>query len=136
MKKKYRILLLVLVLVLLLVLLGLLILRPAKNVETEQPAIDIPSTFQLSNDIVSLDFEYKEDTYFYSGTVQKPTPCDVVDVESLIFETFPEKVKMDITIEKSDAVCIQVIDEEEISGEFKVDKAATIRVFLDGEEVE
>lgn len=85
---------------------------------------------------VYIDFTYENGKYLYSGTVQKPTPCDTVEVNAVIRESFPEQVTFAITTKSSDQICAQVITEEEISGEIAVSEQAVIEVTLNGEAVE
>ena len=85
---------------------------------------------------VALDFTYEDGKYLYTGTVQKPAPCDSVEVDAVIRESFPEQVTLQITTQASDQICIQVISEEEIEGEIQVSEQAMIEVTYNGDVVE
>ncbi len=82
---------------------------------------------------VDMQFKYEGDVYKYSGTVEKPTPCHKIQTDIVIKESYPEQVDIKITTTASDQICVQVISEEEISGEIKVSEDAVIDIYLNGE---
>jgi hypothetical protein len=91
------------------------------------------STPPIDDQKVDIQFEYKDNAYTYTGTVEKPTPCDKVMTDTLIKESYPEQVDLRITITSSDQICAQVISKEDIQGEIKVSSEAVIDVYLNGE---
>ena len=73
----------------------------------------------------------------YRGVVTLPTPCHSLTSNIRIGESYPEYVTVLLTSEQNtDEVCIQVLDEREFIFTVDVHERATIRVMLDGEEVE
>lgn len=81
---------------------------------------------------VDISYEYIDGRYIYNAIVKKPTPCHKLEVETVVRESYPEQVDLNFTTKDSGEVCIQVIDEEEVSGSIEVSKDATINVYLNG----
>lgn len=86
-----------------------------------------------TNQLINISFNYHNDAYFYSGTIQKPTICHKVKSDFIIRESFPEQVDLRFTIEDSGEICAQVIGEEEISGQIPVSEKAKIQVYINDE---
>ena len=78
---------------------------------------------------------FEDNLLKYNGTVEAPTPCHEIRQETKIMESYPEQVRIDLTIENPAPgnVCVQQITKKEFSGEVKVSESATVSVFLDGE---
>jgi hypothetical protein len=72
-----------------------------------------------------------------SGSIDLPTPCHSLEIESRIAESFPEQVFIDFIIKRGDPDidCIQVVTPTSFDLEFSVDERATFRAMLNGERV-
>ena len=86
---------------------------------------------------VTFEKNYENNLLKYAGTVEVPTPCHEIRQETKIMESFPELVRLDLTVEKpaSGNVCAQQITQKDFSGEIKVSENATVSVYLDGKKV-
>lgn len=83
----------------------------------------------LEKDGFQLNAEYKEENrweYTISGT--KPSPCHEIKHESLVQESYPEQVSVNlyITAPAPDVNCIQVIEELNVSGTFSASPEASV----------
>src|SRR3972149_10520681 len=80
---------------------------------------------------------YEDNLLKYQGTVTLPSPCHSLKQETKVMESFPEQVRLDLTIENPvpGSVCAQQITQKEFSGEAEVSESATVSVYLDGEKV-
>ena len=80
---------------------------------------------------------YEDNLLKYQGTVEVPSPCHDIRQETKIMESFPEQVRIDLSIENPtpDNVCAQRITQKDFSGEVKVSESASVSVFLDGKKV-
>ena len=80
---------------------------------------------------------YEDNLLKYQGTVEVPTPCHDIRQETKIMESYPEQVRLDLTVEKPAPgnVCAQQITQKDFSGEVKVSENASVSVFLDGKKV-
>ncbi len=79
---------------------------------------------------IDIEFSYANGAYSYSATIQKPTPCHTVESDVIVRESLPEQVDVRFVVKDSGEMCIQVIDEETVTGEILVSEAALIRVFV------
>lgn len=86
---------------------------------------------------VSLKTSFKNGKLEYSGTVQLPSPCHKLDIQTTIAESYPEQVYISLKIIDPDPnmLCASVIEEKEFSGELKVSANASVSVSLNGERV-
>ena len=86
---------------------------------------------------VTFEKNYENNLLKYAGTVEAPTPCHEIRQETKIMESFPEQVRIDLSIENPtpDNVCAQRITQKDFSGEVKVSESASVSVFLDGKKV-
>ena len=85
----------------------------------------------------TFEKNYENNLLKYKGTVEVPSPCHEIRQETKIMESFPEQLRIDLTIENPtpDNVCAQQITLKEFSGEIKVSESATVSVYLNGEKV-
>ena len=70
----------------------------------------------LETPIEGYSVFFDEGTAYYEITVNKPTPCNEVKVETKI----TDKLNLYVTIEDYDGMCAQVITEEIVKGELYV----------------
>ena len=86
---------------------------------------------------VTFEKSYENNSLKYEGTVEVPSPCHDIRQEIKIMESFPEQVRLDLTVEKPvpGIVCVQQIAQKDFSGEIKVSENASVSVFLDGKKV-
>lgn len=82
---------------------------------------------------INIAFSHHDGAYYYSGMIQKPTPCDTVSSDYVIRESYPEQVDLNFTIQSSDQICAQVISDEPVSGQIPVSEKAKIQVYINGE---
>ena len=77
---------------------------------------------------------YEDGVLHYSFTVMKPTPCHEVHVEEVILESYPAQIVLNARITDSGEMCIQVIDEELITGEIEIDhEPSLVSLRVEGE---
>lgn len=86
---------------------------------------------------VTFQKSYEDNLLKYQGKVEVPSPCHDLRQETKIMESFPEQIRLDLTVENPAPgnVCAQQITKKDFSGEIKVSESATVSVFLDGEKV-
>ena len=64
----------------------------------------------------NLYVKYDNGILNYKITVEKPTPCYKIIKDERIMESYPVQVAVDLTLESSDEMCVQVISEEIVEG--------------------
>lgn len=86
---------------------------------------------------VTFQKSYEDNLLKYQGTVEVPTACHEIKQEVKVMESFPEQIRLDLTVENPAPgnVCAQQITKKEFLGETKVSESATVSVFLDGQKV-
>lgn len=69
----------------------------------------------------------------YEVVVQKPTPCHKVEKDVVIQESYPEQVSINLTLSKNaeELVCVQQIEEENVTGEFQASEEAKVQLNLE-----
>lgn len=72
----------------------------------------------------------------FVGEIEMPTPCDLVEVNSLVRESFPEQIQLDFTVINNAETCAQVITAQRFLVEAKASKDATVSATFMGRVVE
>src|SRR3990167_10979158 len=82
---------------------------------------------------VTFQKSYENNLLEYKGTVEVPTPCHEIRQETKIMESYPEQVRIDLSVvdPAPGIICVQQITQKEFSGEVKVSESATVSVNLD-----
>jgi len=90
-----------------------------------------------ANNKVTFQKSFEDNLIKYKGTVEVPTPCYEIRQETKIMESYPEQVRIDLSVinPPADKVCAQQITQKKFSGEMKVSENASVSVFLDGKKV-
>ena len=60
--------------------------------------------------------KYENGVLNYKAIVEKPTPCYKIIKDEKIMESYPIQISVDLTLQSSDEICIQVISKEMIEG--------------------
>lgn len=91
----------------------------------------------VNSEKISLKTSFKNGKLEYSGSVQLPSPCHKLDIQTTIAESYPEQVYISLEIIDPDPgmLCATVIEEKEFSGKLNVSANASISVSLNGEKV-
>lgn len=98
---------------------------------------DTDNKMLVGGEKVTLKTSFKNGKLEYSGSVQLPSPCHKLDIQTTIAESYPEQVHISLKIMDPDpeTLCASVIVEKEFSGELKVSANASISVSLNGDKV-
>ncbi len=70
------------------------------------------------------------------GEVAMPTPCDLLNHDVMVAESYPEQVSIDFTVINNSVACAQVITPARFKVEFSASKEATISASLEGRRIE
>lgn len=71
-----------------------------------------------------------------AGSVQMPTPCDLLESSSRVMESYPEQVAIDFSVINTADMCAQVMTEQRFMTSFTASEAATIRAMFMGRAIE
>ena len=72
----------------------------------------------------------------FVGELEMPTPCDLVDANSMVKESFPEQIQLDFTVINNSQMCEEVITAQRFLVEARASKEATISATFMGRVVE
>lgn len=79
---------------------------------------------------------YENGTHTLVGEVTLPTPCHDLSVDTLIRESMPEQVSINLTTETTAEMCAQVLTNRRFQVEVAVDRMASFNANLNGVPVE
>jgi len=89
----------------------------------------------ITDENFTLKYTYLGDSEWeYTVTGQLPNPCYQASTETLIMESYPEKVAIIVNVSEpeDDVMCTQVIYEYEYSGEFSASEKAAVALQVEG----
>lgn len=106
---------------------------------TEAPATaETPAAFDPYAGITRIDGKhyYIDGTHTVVGEIALPTPCDLLESEVFVAESFPEQVTIDFSVINNSESCIQQVTAARFMVEAGVAEAATWSARLQGRSVE
>jgi len=71
-----------------------------------------------------------------AGEIDMPTPCELLEWDVRIMESFPEQVVIDFTVRSESDLCIQVITPQRFKTAVEVSENATFSATLQGAPIE
>lgn len=75
---------------------------------------------------------YIDGEHIVVGEISMPTPCDLVEVEAVVMESFPEQVRFDFTVINNAEVCAQVFTQQRFMVQATASPEATLSAALEG----
>lgn len=92
----------------------------------------------LYPDITRIDAKHYfiDGVHTFVGELIMPTPCDLVAVESLVMESFPEQVRLDFTVINNSEMCAQVVTAQRFKVEATASAEAQVSATFMGRAVE
>lgn len=114
---------------------------PSSSVVSSNPTTQPPATSsakptpgeskkQVTNSQLTIKVTYQNGIYYYSGTIELPTPCTILTVNSNVTRTAPSVVNILITTQPTDAICAQAVTPKTFSGQVSGPANATVDVYL------
>ena len=107
-----------------------------KSIVYKEKSAIVSSPAPIKSNVV-FQKSYEDNLLKYKGTIEVPSPCHDLKQEIKIMESYPEQVRIDLSIDvpAPGDVCTQQIAQKDFSGEIKVSESATVSVYLEGEKV-
>ena len=108
------------------------------NKEAEAPVVPIDQSEDRYAGITRIEGKhfFIDDVHTIVGEVAVPTPCDLLDVDVIIAESFPEQVTLDFKLNNSAEFCAQVVTTQRFMVTAKVSEDATFKALLNSRVVE
>ena len=69
------------------------------------------------------------------GEVDMPTPCDLLQVETIVMESYPEQIVLDFTVINNADDCIQMISSQRFKVELQASSGASFSAKFMGRDV-
>lgn len=103
-----------------------------------------PQTEEIDEETVLYPYITRIDAVHYYidgvhtivGEIEMPTPCDLLEVESVVMESFPEQVVLNFSVINTAEACIQVITSQRFMAEFSASPEAVITASFMGRSVD
>lgn len=110
--------------VFLLIVVGMFVYAYLKRSEITPPVVDVPVAEVVPYaDITRIDAKhfYIDGVHTFVGQIELPTPCDLLEVESVVAESYPEQLSLNFSVINNSQNCAQIVTAQR----FKVDAAAS-----------
>lgn len=100
-------------------------LTAESNITPAQPAEKVED---LYSDITRIDAKHYfiDGIHTLVGEIIMPTPCDLVETEAVVAESFPEQVTLFFSVINNAETCAEVLTAYRFQAEFKASEQATI----------
>jgi hypothetical protein len=93
---------------------------------------DSPGTYTVT----VLEDSFQNNTHVLSGVVRVPTPCHQVIVSNpTVAESYPEQVRIAMTVTVASDVCAQVVTEKPFSVTFNASEKAQVTFIVNSESI-
>jgi hypothetical protein len=79
---------------------------------------------------------FSDGLHTFVGEIEMPTPCDLIEVNSIVKESFPEQIQLEFKVINNAEVCAQVITPQRFLVEAKASEGATASAMFMGRSVE
>jgi hypothetical protein len=130
----------ILVTLFVLVVAGMFIFANLKKSEivTPEPSIMVEEETSPYANITRVDAKHYfiDGTHTFVGEVAMPTPCDLLEVQSIIMESYPEKISLDFTVVNTSDTCAQVITNHRFMASATASEEASISATFMGRDIE
>lgn len=109
-----------------------------KSLVTEQVSEPVTVTPDQSEDSdsemrrITAKHYYIDGVHTLVGEIEMPTPCDLLQHEVVVAESFPEQIMIDFTVLNNSENCIQVITSQRFMVEVPASEAVTISARYEG----
>lgn len=89
-------------------------------------------------DITRIDAKhyYIDGTHTLVGEINFPTPCDLLEANAVVMESFPEQVRVDFNVVNNSDTCVQVVTAQRFKVEAVASDEATFSAKFMGRDVE
>jgi hypothetical protein len=95
-----------------LVVVGMFVYAYLKRTEIKQePVVVVEEEMMPYAGIERIDAKhyYIDGVHTLVGEIVLPTPCDLLQVDALVMESYPEQVRLDFTVINTSEMCAQVM---------------------------
>lgn len=105
--------------------------EPIAEEEVDESAVPYPNITRIDAKHFFID-----GVHTVAGEVNMPTPCDLLEANATVMESFPEQVIIDFSVINTAEMCAQVVTPQRFMVEFSASEEADIRALFMGRDVE
>lgn len=95
-----------------------------------------PATEEESTTRITAKHFYEDGVHTLAGEIDMPTPCDLLEYDTMVQESYPEQVTIDFTVLNNAEMCAQVITAQRFMVEVAASEDASFSATLRGEAVD
>lgn len=106
---------------------------------TQQPPVVIVEEEVVPYaDITRIDAKHYfiDGVHTFVGEIQMPTPCDLLEVDTVVMESYPEQIKLNFSVVNNSETCAQVLTAQRFKTSATASEAATVSATFMGRAVE
>ncbi len=128
--------------VLVLIIIGMFVfayIKRAEIKETTPPTVEVTDTKESPYAYITrVDAKhfYINGTHTIVGEIPFPTPCDLLNWETRVAESYPEQVTVAFDVINNAEMCTQVVTPQRFKVSFDASESARIRATLEGRDIE
>jgi hypothetical protein len=130
--------------VLVLIIAGMFTFAYLKRAEIATPAPAAPEPMAPTTTVAVPFYASRIDvkhfiegtTHTFAGTVEMPTPCDLLSAQAIVQESLPEQIVIDFSVTNNAEACAQVITPQRFKVEATASREATVRGTWQGVPIE
>jgi len=107
--------------------------QPPQTIDTDEQLLDDPYVY-----IARIDgtHYFIDGVHTIVGEIEMPTPCDLLEVDAIVQESYPEQVILDFTVINTSEMCAQVVTSQRFKVSASASSEAQFSARLMGREVE
>jgi type 1 fimbria pilin len=124
----------------LLIVVGMFVFAYLKRTEMVQPPVVTPPAEEqvLYPSITAIDAKhfFIDGVHTFAGEIVLPTPCDLLEVEAVVAESFPEQISLNFNVINNSEMCAQVMTTQRFMATANASSEATVRATFVGRHVE
>lgn len=115
---------------------GFTYLKSQEQSAVSEPTVDtsVPTNNYGITSITAKRF-FIDNTHTIVGEINMPTPCDLLEVDAVVMESFPEQVRFDFTVLNTAEICDQVVTPQRFMVSAEASELADLQATFMGEVV-
>ena len=86
-------------------------------------------------DSITVNHYFDNGAHSLEGTLTLPTPCHILDYNTVVAESMPEQVMVNFSTKPGEGLCTQVLADKFFRVTFNASKDAVISATLDGKSI-
>ncbi len=105
------------------------------NVEPTTAIVEKPVPYEDIT-IINAKHFFDQGTHTFVGEIDMPTPCDLVDVNAIVAESYPEQITLNFTVINNADACVQKVTAARFMVTANASEAATTQATFMGRPIQ